>query len=202
MKVRLSIEQKKQVQDTEDIYTIMRAILMRENKHARKQEHVWVIGLDNAAVIQLIELVALGTLNKAVITPADVFSLLLQKKCSYFVLVHNHPSGILKPSEADLDLTDHMQQIGAFQKLPLRDHLIISEEGYYSMADKGDLQKLWVHTKYPLHMIEKIYEANKAKEEGAKEKAIEMAKIMKLGGADVKLIAIASGLSNEEIEKL
>ena len=202
MRIRLSKEQKIQIANTEHLYGVMRQILMRENMLARKQEHVWVVGLDEKAVIQLIELVALGSLNKVILTPTHIFRLLLTKGCSYFILVHNHPSGTLKPSKEDLDLSDKMQQIGAFQKLPLRDHLIITEAGYYSMADKGDLSKLWIHTKYPLHLIEKIDELEEAKSKAVRERDIEMAKRMKIAGVDEKIIAITTEMTVEEIRKL
>ena len=202
MKVRLSKDQKLQIANSEDLYTVMRAILMRENKLERSREHLWAVSLATNGFILNIELVALGSLNKVIITPGDVFSFVMQKRAAAFVLVHNHPSGTLKPSDADLDLTDKMQQLGKFHNLPLRDHLIITEDGYYSMADQGDMAKLMIHTKYPIHLIEKIDEANKAREEGRKERNYEIAKLLRLAGDDVRKISIVTGLSAEEIEKL
>lgn len=202
MKIRLSKEDKIKIANSKELYAIMKKILMRETKLQRTREYLWVVSLATNASILNIELVAIGSLNKVVITPSDIFSFVMQKRAAGFVLVHNHPSGELKPSSADLDLTDKMQQLGNFHHLPLRDHLIITEEGYYSMADKGDMAKLMIHTRYPIHLIEKIDEAHKAREEGAREAKIEMAKIMKMGGADIKLISIASGLTVEEVEKL
>lgn len=202
MKVRLSKDQKLQIANSEDLYTVMRAILMRENKLERTREHLWAVSLATNGFILNIELVALGSLNKVIITPGDVFSFVMQKRAAAFVLVHNHPSGTLKPSDADLDLTDKMQQLGKFHNLPLRDHLIITEDGYYSMADQGDMARLMIHTKYPIHLIEKIDELEEAKKKTAQAKAAEIAKAMKLYGMSVKEISVLTGLSEDEVEKL
>ena len=202
MKIRLSKEDKIKIANSKELYAIMKKILMRETKLQRTREYLWVVSLATNASILNIELVAIGSLNKVVITPSDIFSFVMQKRAAGFVLVHNHPSGELKPSSADLDLTDKMQQLGNFHHLPLRDHLIITEESYYSMADKGDMAKLMIHTKYPIHLIEKIDEAHKAREEGRKERDYEIAKNLKLAGIEAKLISITTGLSVEEVEKL
>ncbi|MCB0801284.1 MAG: hypothetical protein KDB91_12335, partial [Bacteroidales bacterium] len=60
-------------------------------------------------------------------------------KASSMIVVHNHPSGNLVPSEADNRLTAKLRKGGEFLDLPILDHLIISAEGYYSYADEGKL---------------------------------------------------------------
>lgn len=128
MKIRLSKEDKinpdsYREANTKELYAIMKKILMREIPIAigtqRTREYLWVVSLATNASILNIELVAIGSLNKVVITPSDIFSFVMQKRAAGFVLVHNHPSGELKPSSADLDLTDKMQQLGNFHNLPL-----------------------------------------------------------------------------------
>jgi len=52
-------------------------------------------------------------------------------------VLHNHPSGSLQPSQADIDLTRRIKKAGELLDLPLLDHLIVSERGYYSFADEG-----------------------------------------------------------------
>lgn len=202
MKVRLSKEQKIKIANTKDLYKVMRQILLRENKLERTREHLWVVSLATNGFILNIELVALGSLNRVHVTPSDVLSIVLQKRAAAFIMVHNHPSGELTPSKADLDLTDLMQQLGNFHKVPLRDHLIITEESFYSLADKGDMSKLLIHTKYPIGLIEKIDELEEAKEKSRKERDYEIAKNLKLAGVEIKLISITTGLSVEEVEKL
>ncbi len=59
-----------------------------------------------------IELVSLGTLSQSIVEPMDIFAWALHKQVSMLVLVHNHPSGDLMPTTADLELTDQMIQVG------------------------------------------------------------------------------------------
>jgi DNA repair protein RadC len=65
------------------------------------------------------------------------FKIALDALASGIIAVHNHPSGNLKPSQADVDLTKKMKEAGKVLDLPLLDHLIVSERGYYSFADEG-----------------------------------------------------------------
>jgi DNA repair protein RadC len=75
-------------------------------------------------------------------TVADVkvaFKMAIDSRASALIAIHNHPSGNLKPSEADIQLTRKMREAGKILDIPLLDHLIISERGYYSFADEGVL---------------------------------------------------------------
>ncbi len=130
-------------------------------------------------------------------------------------MVHNHPGGDLQPSPDDEDITDRMYQVGLFLDVPVIDHLILCETGYYSFVDSGLLQKLSKSKKYVLkykkeeERIKKIgvnigrKEGKKeGKQEGRLEKAIEMAKVMKNDGRTIEEIMRYTKLSKEQIEKL
>jgi DNA repair protein RadC len=58
------------------------------------------------------------------------------------ILVHNHPSGQLEPSTADIQMTDKMQAIASFLDVPMIDHLIITERGFFSFMESGLLGKI------------------------------------------------------------
>jgi DNA repair protein RadC len=73
----------------------MQQILLREDKIDQNREHFWVIGLANNNRILFIELVSLGTVNRTLVEPMEVYSLALQKRAVKIILCHNHPSGIL-----------------------------------------------------------------------------------------------------------
>ncbi len=195
MKVRLSKEQRIQVLNSQDIYRIMQQILMRENKIGRSKEHFWVVCLSNTNRILLIELATLGTMKKSVIDPTEIFSFALQKRAAKVIMVHNHPGGTLEPSLEDKDITDRMYQAGLFLDLPLIDHLIITEESFFSFVDSGLFKKISMSKKYVLPFKEE-------EERIRKEKAVEMARAMKKKGYDLKEIVDISGLSIKEIEKL
>lgn len=199
MNVRLKKEQKIQVSNCTDVYPIMREILMRENKRGRNKEHFWVIGLDTANTILFIELISLGSVNKTVVKPMEVYSLALQKRSVKIILIHNHPSRTLSPSEADKDVTDHLIQVGKFLNVPVVDHLIISEESFYSFVESGLLADLEQSRKYVLKYLE-VEEMKK--NHAQKEAKIEMARAMKKEGYSTEAIAKITGLKKSSIAQL
>ena len=136
MNVKLTKEQKIKVANSEDVFSIMREVLKRENRLSRQKEHFWVVGLNVNNVIAYIELVALGSVSKIIVKPVEVFSFAVAKKCESVILVHNHPSGDLKPSKADIDLTKKLVNGSKFLEIKVIDHLIISTKEYLSFADK------------------------------------------------------------------
>ena len=124
MKIRIKID-KITIQHPSDIYEIMQLVLKREHKMDRDKEHFWVLALSQANKILNLELVALGANNRVSCRPADVLAIPLQKQAQGVILVHNHPSGTLEPSEADKDFTDLMIQACRLMKTPVLDHVII-----------------------------------------------------------------------------
>ncbi|EHO11891.1 hypothetical protein HMPREF9712_00138 [Myroides odoratimimus CCUG 10230] len=68
-----------------------------------------------------------------------IFAALLKVKATAFILVHNHPSGKLQPSDADRQITQKIKQASQILDIALLDHLIITSESYYSFADEGVL---------------------------------------------------------------
>ncbi|HSH66404.1 MAG TPA: JAB domain-containing protein [Bacteroidia bacterium] len=138
MKVRLSEKDKIKIANSEDVYRIMQAILMRQNKLHRQKEYFWSIGLNTVSDILYIELVTIGTLNKNSIDPVELFSFAVQKKCKRLILVHNHPSGSIKPSKSDISLTQSLKKGGEYLKIDIEDHIIITEnQGFLSFSDEG-----------------------------------------------------------------
>ena len=177
----------------------MKQILLRENKMDRTKEHFWVVCLSTANKILLIELVSLGTMRESLIDPTEVFSFALQKRAAQLIMVHNHPGGTLTPSPQDLHVTDRMYHVGEIVKLPVIDHLIITEKGYMSFVDKRLFEEIAKSTRFvPKYMQEE----KRLRAEGELKKAIEMARALKKDGVKANLIAKASGLSIKEIQKL
>lgn len=202
MDIQLTEAEKIKVLNSDDIYSIMQKVLLREQKIDQNREHFWVIGLESNQRILFIELISLGTVNKALVEPMEVFSFALQKRAVKIVLCHNHPSGELKPSEADKDITDRLIQVGLIVDTPVVDHLIISTKSYLSFVDIGLLAELEKSTKYvpPYVLIER------AKEEAAKiaekNKAVDIAKELKRRDTPVETIAEITGLTVSEIKQL
>ncbi len=202
MNVRLSSTQKIAVLNSTDIFTIMRDILLRENKIRRNQEHFWGIGLNSASKILFIELVSLGATNRVEVKPAEVFRIAIYKSAIRMILVHNHPSGSIKISEADRDLTDRMIKSGNMLAIEVLDHLVITEDGYTSFVDIGIMDELRQSGRYELIDKEKSWlQEIKIEAEREKERHAIAAKLKK-AGVDIETIKKATGLTKTEIKKL
>ncbi len=87
-------------------------------------------------VLGIVE-VSKGGYSATVADPKVIFSSALLGAASGIILAHNHPSGALKPSTADIALTTKVKNAGSLLDLPVLDHIILTAEGYYSFADEG-----------------------------------------------------------------
>lgn len=81
--------------------------------------------------------VSTGGMAGTIADPKLIFSTALKGCASSIILSHNHPSGNLKPSQADLNLTRKIKNAGELLDIAVLDHVIITSEGYYSFADEG-----------------------------------------------------------------
>jgi DNA repair protein RadC len=100
-------------------------------------EEFWVLLLNRAnKVIKKVN-ISEGGFSGTVADPKKIFKLALEYSACGIILCHNHPSGNLKPSEADILLTRKLKEAGAHLDLPILDHLIIGDEKYLSFADDG-----------------------------------------------------------------
>ena len=202
MDVKLTETERIKIINSDDIYGIMQKVLLRENKIDQNREHFWVIGLENNNRILFIELIGLGSVNKVIAEPMEVFSFALQKRAVKIILCHNHPSGELKPSDGDKDITDRLIQVGIIVDTHVVDHLIISDKSYLSFKDTGILRELEKSTKYvPPYVLEKRIK-KEASEIAQRKEKIEIAKQLKRKGIEEVTIAESTGLTLEEVQNL
>lgn len=101
------------------------------------QEEVKVILLNRANIVLGIYEMSKGGITGTVIDIRIILSVALKCNASNIVLVHNHPSGNLTPSEQDKMITRKLKNACDILDIILLDHLIITKEGYYSFSDKG-----------------------------------------------------------------
>jgi DNA repair protein RadC len=148
MQVKITKSQKIKLLNSADIYHIMQQVLLRENKIDRNKEHFWTIGLDSVNRVLYVELISLGTTVSAPVEPMQVYRVAVLKGTVKMVLVHNHPSSELQASDADIDLTDRLIQVGYILGIKVIDHLIISEKSYNSFADTNLLKQIEESTLY------------------------------------------------------
>ena len=163
MRMQLNNADKLTIHHALDIYEIMQLVFKREQKLHQGKEHFWVIALNNANRILNLELISLGSTTQVIVKPMEVLSIPLQKRAIGVILVHNHPSGSLQPSEADKDLTDMLIQACKLMKTPVLDHVIITEHSYYSFQESGLLERLEASNKYvlPYELAEQHYQEMK-----------------------------------------
>jgi len=81
--------------------------------------------------------ISMGGVSGTFVDPKVVFAVALKGNASGIILTHNHPSGSVRPSEADIKLTKRMVECGKLLDINVWDHIILSEESYYSFADDG-----------------------------------------------------------------
>ena len=96
-----------------------------------------VLYLNNSNKINHFEVVSEGGLSGTVADPRIIMRKALEHEAVNLVLCHNHPSGNLKPSRQDEELTRKLKHAAEFFSMKVIDHIIVSEEGYFSFADNG-----------------------------------------------------------------
>lgn len=102
-------------------------------------EQFWVIMLNRSNHVIKKRLISHGGVSGTVADPKVIFKSALEDLASGIILVHNHPSGNLKPSHADIQLTKKLFDSGKLLEIPVLDHIIFTDSGYYSFADEGNL---------------------------------------------------------------
>jgi DNA repair protein RadC len=100
------------------------------------QEIVMAIDLDGNNQIAHVRTVTVGLANQSQIHPREVFSGAIRNRAVSILVAHNHPSGNLEPSEADLIATRRLVEAGKTLGIPLLDHLILSANGFLSLRER------------------------------------------------------------------
>lgn len=98
-----------------------------------------ILLLNKANKVLGISTIGEGGVSGCVVDPKRVFQTALLASCSSIILCHNHPSGNIQPSEADIRITKKIRDAGILLDITVLDHLIITAESFYSFADEGSL---------------------------------------------------------------
>lgn len=101
------------------------------------QEEVKILLLNKSNKVLGIYSLAKGGLTSCIVDVRIILSIALKTLATGIILVHNHPSGNLKPSKADLDITKKLKNSCDLLDISLLDHLIITKDNYFSFADEG-----------------------------------------------------------------
>ena len=113
-------------------------IIFNDNKYlfqGLKQEYFYVCYLDSKKYLIERKLLFMGTVDRSLVHPREVFKNAYLCSASGIICMHNHPSGDLVPSRADLEITKTLVEIGRIQGIDVLDHLIVSDTNYFSFYD-------------------------------------------------------------------
>lgn len=109
------------------------------NGHKNHVESFVILHLDRTNKVIGWSLISQGGVSGTVADPKVVFQLALGSNASALIIMHNHPSGNLKPSQSDRNLTDKMVNAGKVLDIQVLDHIILAGDDYFSFADNGDI---------------------------------------------------------------
>jgi DNA repair protein RadC len=118
----------------EDIYALVRHFA------DRKQERFISVSLNGAHEVLAVRVVTVGLVNRTIVHPREVFSDPLQDRASAVSVAHNHPSGKVKPSAEDDEITWRLKDAAAILGITMLDHIIFSGEDFFSYSKAGLLK--------------------------------------------------------------
>lgn len=107
--------------------------------HNLKQEYFYCLYFNNKQELIGEKLLFVGTINKSVTHPREVFKEAYKLSASSIVCMHNHPSNDVTPSKEDIDFTRKLVYLGNIQGIPIVDHIIIGNDSYYSFYEHSQI---------------------------------------------------------------
>ncbi len=128
----ISFGERYQVRTPEDI-----AVVMQEYFRDKAHEEFLIICLDTANTVTSIVQISIGGLAASIVEPRAVFGAAINAYAASLILCHAHPSGNPEPSREDIRITRQLAECGKLLGIPVRDHLIIAENTYTSLAERG-----------------------------------------------------------------
>lgn len=128
---RYLIRSNKRITSAQDVYDELKSF------STKSQEHFLTITLDGASHIINTRTVFIGTLNQSLVHPREVFADAIADRAAGIIIAHNHPSGTLEASRADMEVTRRLKEVSKLVGIELLDHVILSKQGFYSFSDEG-----------------------------------------------------------------
>ena len=126
------LSEKKKILNSQDAYDVLAAQLVDQN-----HEEFWIVLLNNQARVKSTERISSGGVSQVLIDAKMVFRAPIAQLATRIILYHNHPSGSSQPSQHDIQLTKKLVSAGKHLDISVEDHIIISQDGYYSFRDEG-----------------------------------------------------------------
>ncbi len=134
-KTHVPVEDMPKIECPEDALALLRSIWDADSIQLR--EEFAIILLNNAKRCLGWSLVSAGGSTCTIVDVTTIFQLALLSNSNSIILAHNHPSGYLKASTADINLTQRIKKAGGYFGIPIEDHIILTAENYYSFRENG-----------------------------------------------------------------
>lgn len=131
-KVKSMLVENKQISLPDDVFRIVNKYL-----DGADREHLVLLTLDIKNKITSINTVSIGSIDTSIVHPREVFKTAILSNASSIILAHNHPSGDVTPSKEDINITHRIKECGKILGIELLDHLIIGDDNYSSLKEKG-----------------------------------------------------------------
>jgi DNA repair protein RadC len=125
---------KRKIKGSASVYEEMKQYLLD-----KPHEEFWILLLNRANDVMRAHQISVGGVSGTVADIKMIFKLAIDNLASSIILVHNHPSGQLTPSPFDKLLTAQIKEAGQLLDLPVLDHMIFTDNGYYSFMDEGEI---------------------------------------------------------------
>lgn len=125
----------KQLTSADKIYEYTKSLF-----YDKKQEYFYCLYFNNKQQLVGKELLFIGTVNKSITHPREIFKYAYLYSATSIICLHNHPSGDVNPSKEDIIFTNSLVEIGLIQKIPILDHIIVSNNNYYSFLENGNIK--------------------------------------------------------------
>ena len=124
--------EKEKLNNSKKIYERFKSLFWNQ-----KQELFYVLYLDTNKRLISSELLFKGTLDSSTVHPREIFKCAVKYSAASIILMHNHPSGSLEPSINDIDFTDTIKTLGKMMGIKIIDHIIFTNESYFSFFENG-----------------------------------------------------------------
>lgn len=125
------------IKNAEDAWNNIKYLMKDLHEFDKEREHLFVIGLNRANNVKYIDIVSIGSSKCAIVDPTQVFRFAVLKNVTSILMAHNHPSGNKNPSKEDVSVTKKIKEAGRLLEIELMDHIIVTEDEYYSFANEG-----------------------------------------------------------------
>ncbi len=133
----LMVEEKAKEEHISRITSAQNVYTLLHEYSTEDREHFIMVSLDGASKVINTRVIHIGTINQSLVHPREVFRPAIQDNAVGIIIAHNHPSGTLEASRADVQITNRLKEVGKLVGIELLDHVILVEGGYYSFNEEG-----------------------------------------------------------------